>query len=282
MKTILAAALAALTLTGAGPGVSGALAADPPPFLREGRGEFEIVLIHGLGSNATVWAEVEPFLRGTFQVWSFELSGHGKTPPVERPSIAGEAARLQAFLDAQDIVYPTLVGHGVGGMIALRYALDNPARVHRLILLDTSAMPLSTPDQQVDTAAKLAADYDRTVALRYLNMSPSEDVTDRIVDDALRTDSASFISLLMSTNTFDVTGELDGLSVPLLVVGSELMFPEGVDSRHVLQHAGFGYARSLSFKRIERSGHFTMLERPVYLASVLLAFGVTAEHEFQH
>jgi pimeloyl-ACP methyl ester carboxylesterase len=70
--------------------------------------------------------------------------------------------------------------------------------------------------------------------------------------------------------------------VPLLVVGSELMFPEDMDSRHVLAHAGFDHARSLSFKRIERAGHFTMLERPVYLASVLLAFGVTAEYEFQH
>jgi pimeloyl-ACP methyl ester carboxylesterase len=276
MKTILAAALAAALLAGA------AQAADPPPFLREGRGEFEMVLIHGLGSNASVWAEVEPFLKGTFSVWSFELSGHGRTPPVENPSIAGEAARLGAFLDAQDIVYPTLVGHGVGGMIALRFALDNPSRVHRLILLDASAQPLATADQQLDTAAKLATDYDRTVAARYLNMSPSEEVTDRIVDDALRTDSATYISLLMSTNTFDVTAELDGLPVPLLVVGSELMFPEDMDSRHVLAHAGFDHARSLSFKRIERAGHFTMLERPVYLASVLLAFGVTAEYEFQH
>ncbi len=280
MTTILRTA-AALLLAACLAAPAPAQPAGTPP-VREGRGEYEMVLIHGLGSNAAVWQEVEPFLRGTFDVWTFELSGHGKTPPTDRPSIDGEAARLGTYLDEQDIAYPVLVGHGVGAMIALRYALDHPARVSRLILLDATAVQMATPDQQMDTAAKLASDYDQTVAQRYLHMSPNPDVTDRILDDALRTDSASFISLLMSTNSFDVTGELGALTVPLLIVGSELMFPEGVDSRHVLEHAGFGHARSLSFKRIERAGHFTMLERPVQLASVLLAFGVTADHQFQH
>jgi hypothetical protein len=68
----------------------------------------------------------------------------------------------------------------------------------------------------------------------------------------------------------------------MLIIGSELMFPSGLDSRQVLEEIGFGHARSLAFKRIELAGHFVMLERPVYTASVLLAFGVTAEYEFEH
>ena len=259
-----------------------AIGQDGPPPEIEGRGEFEMVLIHDLGSNAEVWDEVAPYLAGTFKVWRFELAGHGRTAPVARSSIDGEADRLAAFLAEEGIVYPTLVGHGIGGMIALRFALDHPSQVHRLLLIDTAPRQMATRDQQVDTAAKLAANYEETVALRYLNMSPREEITDRIVDDALRTDSASFVSLLLSTNTFDVTGELAGLTVPMLIIGSELMFPSGLDSRQVLEQIGFGHARSLAFKRIELAGHFVMLERPVYTASVLLAFGVTAEYEFQH
>ncbi len=282
MKTILTTVLAILVLATVPGARRDAAAAGPPEYLKEGRGEFEMVLIHDLGSNAKVWSDVDPYLRGTFKVWDFELSGHGKTPPVDHPTIKSEAARLGAYLDAEDIAYPTLVGHGVGGMIALRYALDNPARVHRLILLDCTAQPLTTPDEQLDTAAKLAANYDETVARRYLAMSPNPEVTQRILDDALRTDSASFISLLMSTNDFDVTHQLGELTVPMLIVGSELMFPEGVDSRAVLAQVGFGHAPSLSFKRMPQTGHFMMLERPVYLASVLLAFGVTADYEFEN
>jgi pimeloyl-ACP methyl ester carboxylesterase len=61
-----------------------------------------------------------------------------------------------------------------------------------------------------------------------------------------------------------------------------MMFPANEDSRRILEGVGFGSARTLSFKRIPNAGHFVMLEQPAYLASVLLAFGVTAEYEFEH
>jgi pimeloyl-ACP methyl ester carboxylesterase len=277
IASLVAAALVA-ACSSAAPATAQEAAAPAP----QSAPSYEIVLVHDIGSNAAVWDEITPFLQRTFAVWSFELAGHGKTPPVEHPSIETEVARLSAYIAAEGVTYPTLVGHGVGGMIALRYALDHPAQIHRLILIDTAPKQLATRDQQIDMAAKLAGNYEETVALRYLNMSPLEDVTERVVDDALRTDSASFVSLLMSTNEFDVTSELPGLSVPMLVIGSELMFPSGIDSREVLGHVGFVNARALAFKRIEGAGHFVMLERPVYTASVLLAFGVTAEYEFEH
>jgi 3-oxoadipate enol-lactonase/4-carboxymuconolactone decarboxylase len=261
----------------------GAAAADTDGEAAAAEGkkkEFEMVLVHGLGSNAKVWDEAAPYLGGPFEVWRFELAGHGTTAPVDQPTVASEAERLGAFLDANGIDYPTLVGHGLGGMIALRYALDNPARVHRLVVIDAAARQLASPAEQLELAASLKTDYDRTVAGRCLNLSPDPAITDRIIDDALRTDSASYVSLLMSTADYDMTPELPGLTVPLLVVGSELMFPAEVDSRHILQHLGFDHTRSLSFKRIANAGHYIMLERPVYTASVLMAFGVTPGYEF--
>ena len=105
-------------------------------------------------------------------------------------------------------------------------------------------------------------------------------MTERLVDTALRTDSASYINLLKSTFEYDVTGELPNLSVPLLIMGSEMMFPSGENSQAILHGVGFGNARSLSFKHVPMSGHFIMIERPIYMASVLLAFGVTDDHGF--
>ncbi|RKZ14832.1 hypothetical protein DRQ50_08350 [bacterium] len=242
--------------------------------------DFEIVLIHDLGSRASVWDETTPFLMGTFDVHTFELTGHGTTQPVRSTSIDLEARRLDAFLDEQDIEYPTLVGHGLGGMIALRYTLDHPARIHRLVLVDSAPRQLATDEQKQETLKQLATNYGPTVAERFLNMSPNPDITDMLVDTALRTDSASYINLLKSTFDYDVTDELPGMSVPLFIVGSEMMFPSGENSQAILHGVGFGKARSLSFKHIAMSGHFIMIERPVYLASVLLAFGVTEDHNF--
>jgi pimeloyl-ACP methyl ester carboxylesterase len=256
-----------------------AMAQPPEDFVDRGR--FEIVLIHGLGSNAEVWKDVVPFLKGTFTVRSFELSGHGKTPPVRDPTIETEADRLAQFILDEGLDYPTLVGHGLGGMVAMVYAIRNPAAVHRLVLMDTAPMQLADDEEKAKVALALAEDYDRFVASRFLNMTPDETVTERIVDTALRTDSATFISLLMSSFDFDVTEDLYNLSVPMLVIGSELMFPNSSSSRHMLEHYGYGAAKSLSFKRMGMTGHFMMLERPINLASVLLAFGVTADYQFE-
>ena len=273
LAVALAVALA-LTVTAA------AQEQQDPPQVFEGRGEHEMVLIHGLGSNADVWDECLAYLKGTFKVWTFELAGHGRTQPIVDPTVAKEAERLAAFLKEQGITYPTLVGHAMGGMIALQYTVDHPADVGRLILLDTAPMQLAGREQKAAVGQELANNYDKYVYSRFVNMTPNQEVTERIVDTALRTDSATFISLLMSSFDFDVSDQLYSLPVPLLVVGSELMFPGKDNSQHMLDHYGFGKARSLSFKRMGGTGHFMMLERPVYMASILLAFGVTAEYQF--
>ncbi len=251
-----------------------------PPEILEGRGEHEMILIHGLGGDADIWDECLPYLKGTFKVWTFELAGHGRTRPIPSPTIDKEVERLGAFIKDQGITYPTLVGHAMGGMIALRYTIDHPADVGRLIVLDAAPLQLASPEQKAAVGIELANDYDNFVYSRFINMTPNQEITERIVDTALRTDSATFISLLMSSFDFDVSDQLYSMPVPMLVVGSELMFPGKDQSQHQLEHYGFGKARSLSFKRMGGTGHFMMLERPVYLASVLLAFGVSADPQF--
>ena len=251
-----------------------------PPEIQEGRGEHEMILIHGLGGDADIWDDCLPYLKGTFKVWTFELAGHGRTQPIPNPTIEKEAERLGAFIKDQGIVYPTLVGHAMGGMIALRYTIDHPAEVGRIIVLDAAPLQLASEEQKAAVGIELANDYDKFVYSRFINMTPNQEVTERIVDTALRTDSATFISLLMSSFDFDVSEQLYSMPVPMLVVGSELMFPGKGQSQHQLEHYGFGKARSLSFKRMGGTGHFMMLERPVYLASVLLAFAVSADPQF--
>lgn len=254
----------------------------PPPEYQEGRGEFEMVLIHGLGASNEIWGSIKPYLAGTFKVWTFELAGHGETQPIADPTIEKESARLADFLKAEGIAYPTLVGHGLGGMVALQYSLDHPADVHRLIMIDSAPKQLATQEQKVQVARAVAEQYDEFVFTRYSNMSPEPDITEEIVHMALRTHKATFTSLLLSSFDYDLTEQLRELTVPLLVIGSELLFPDPDQSKQVLHQIGFSNAPALTFKRLGRTGHYVMLERPTYTASVLLAFAVTADYEFQH
>jgi pimeloyl-ACP methyl ester carboxylesterase len=211
----------------------------------EGRGELEMVLVHGLGSSAEVWDAIKPYLEGTFKVAIFEMAGHGTTQPIADPTIEKEVGRLAEFIKEKGFAYPTIVGHGMGGMIALKYALAHPADVHRLVMMDSAPIQLASPEQKKEVSDQLIDNYDEFVANRYMAMSPMPDVTELILDSALKTDSGTFVSLLLDSFDFDVTGELPTLSVPLLVVGSELLFPNSDVVRPILGQIGFGNARAL-------------------------------------
>jgi len=254
---------------------AGAAAADradttgSAPAWIEGRGENEIVLIHGLGANASIWDDLYPFLSGSFRVYRYELHGHGSTAPLPHATVAAEVAALREWIVAQDLVYPTLVGHGLGGMIAMQYTFDHPADVQRLIMIDAGPRQLADQQQKVEVATRLVEEYDRFVASQFINLSPLPEVNERAVDMALRTDSTTFASLLLSSFDWDLTEELPRQSVPMLVIGSQFYLPEEGSERQYLEQYGFGAARVLNFKRIAQTGHYLMLEKPAYLASVI-------------
>lgn len=245
--------------------------ADAPQWL-EGRGENEILFIHGLGANKTIWQEVTPYLAGSFDIHLYELHGHGETPVLESPTIDVEVVALRAWIEEQGLIYPTIVGHGMGGMIALQYTLDHPADVQRLIVMDAGPKQIASDDYKTEVAQALLDDYDQFVASHFVGISPIDAVNDKAVDMALRTDSATFASLLLSSFNWDITDRLPRQSVPMLVVGSAAYLPEVGYEQEFLTAYGYGSARALSFKRIDETGHYMMLEKPSYLASVISVY----------
>lgn len=238
----------------------------------EGFTERELVLIHGLGASAEIWQTIEPYLANSFQLHVYELHGHGTTDPLDDPTIQTETVALREWIESRELVYPTLVGHGLGGMIALQYAFDHPGDVDRLIVIDAGPRQLASDEQKAEIAQSLLDDYDRFVASHFVNISHDPQVCEQAIDWALRTDATTFTSLLLSSFDWDLTEDLPRQSVPMLVIGSASYLPEQGYERHFLEQYGYASARVLSFKRIEDTGHYLMLEKPTYLASVLTVY----------
>jgi pimeloyl-ACP methyl ester carboxylesterase len=242
------------------------------PAWIEGRGENELVLIHGLGANNSVWKDLRPYLVNTFDLHEYELHGHGDTRPLPDATIEAEAAALRSWIQEQGLIYPSLVGHGLGGMVAMQYAFDHPRDVQRLVVIDTAPRQLAAPELKEKVARAMLEDYDRFVASRYINTSHDPEINQMAVDMALRTDSATFASLLLSSFDWDLTEELSRQSVPMLVIGSEFFLPQDGYERAFLEEYGYGQARVLSFKRLAHTGHYCMLEKPAMLASIILVY----------
>jgi pimeloyl-ACP methyl ester carboxylesterase len=238
--------------------------------------EDAMILIHGLGSSADVWDQMLPDLSRAYHVWTWEMPGHGRTTPIPNASVETFTAELRRYVEENAIRRPTLVGHGIGGMIALQYAFDHPTEVGRVIVIDAAARQLADLEQKTYVAKQLASNYDRFIANYFQQLCPDEAITDRIIDQALRTDQITLTQLLISTFDYDLTDEIERQSVPILLIGSVLLFPSQESIPGRLAQMGFGKARSISYKAMESVGHFVMLEQPRYTASVILAFGLGA------
>jgi pimeloyl-ACP methyl ester carboxylesterase len=105
--------------------------------------EKPLVLVHGLGARATDWAPLLPELAAHgYHVYAPDLLGYGDSPKPRDgdASLAAEERITVGFLNAMHLQQPDVAGWSMGGWVAMKVALDFPARVRRLLLYDSAGM----------------------------------------------------------------------------------------------------------------------------------------------
>ncbi|MCV7232316.1 alpha/beta fold hydrolase [Mycobacterium branderi] len=95
-----------------------------------------ILLIHGIGDNSTTWEPVHAKLAQRFTVIAVDLLGHGQSDkPRADYSAAAYANGMRDLLSVLDIERVTVVGHSLGGGVAMQFAYQFPQLVERLVLV---------------------------------------------------------------------------------------------------------------------------------------------------
>jgi pimeloyl-ACP methyl ester carboxylesterase len=143
--------------------------ADAPLRLwveERGRGR-PLLLIHGLGANTYTWRKLVPALARTHRVITVDLKGFGRSdkPFDDAYGALDQAALLKALILRRGLTDLTLIGHSLGGGVALALAYDldrsRPGTVRKLVLISSIAyrqeLPLSLALLQVPVVAQLGA-----------------------------------------------------------------------------------------------------------------------------
>jgi pimeloyl-ACP methyl ester carboxylesterase len=100
-----------------------------------------LLLIHGIGDNSTTWDTVQSKLAQRFTVIAPDLLGHGKSDkPRADYSVAAYANGMRDLLSVLDIDHVTVVGHSLGGGVAMQFAYQFPQMVDRLILVGSGGV----------------------------------------------------------------------------------------------------------------------------------------------
>jgi pimeloyl-ACP methyl ester carboxylesterase len=145
-----------------------------------------ILLIHGIGDNSTTWNTIQANLAQRFTVIAPDLLGHGQSDkPRADYSVAAYANGMRDLLSVLDIERVTIVGHSLGGGVAMQFAYQFPQLVERLILVSAGGV---TKDVNVLLRlASLPMGSEALALLRLPLMLPAVQIAGQIVGRAIGT-----------------------------------------------------------------------------------------------
>ncbi len=111
---------------------------------RSGQGT-PLVILHGLFGTLENWGSQTRTFADQFSVYAVDLRNHGRSPHASECDYASMAADVIELLDDEGLTQVDLLGHSMGGKVAMQLALNHPQRVRRLVVVDIA--PVSYPPQ---------------------------------------------------------------------------------------------------------------------------------------
>ncbi len=289
-KRLLAAGGATALLTGffsysvptqAG-AVTAAPAANPAPSFKPTRFSVEtrgsgrdVILIPGLASSSAVWngtvAGVPGYRYHLIQVNGFSGSAPGGN--AQGKVVSGVADEIARYILAKGLKRPALVGHSMGGTVALMVAARRPDLVGKVMVVDMTPQPAGFVGQSAAGVRGLAD------ALQALTATPNGR---RLVENAMemfggpqprdrRSDTGVVARATHELAVTDLTAELARMEAPLTVIYAV----PAPDQRPILQdryQAAYRAKPDARLVRVDGSGHMIMFDQPAKFRAELKAF----------
>jgi len=198
-------------------------------YRRQGSGP-PVLLIHGVGGDASNWDAVAQRLAARFDVIAMDLRGHGKsdliTGPLRAQDLAHDAVQV---LNEAGVTKCSVVGLSLGGAVALGLTLDFPSRVDKLAVIGTvcgrtqeeKARALDRVEflKRNGTAALADANRGRWFTDAFRKAYP--DIVESRVAQVKACDAASYLHAFTVFCTADFVDRLHQIQVPTLIITGE-------------------------------------------------------------
>jgi pimeloyl-ACP methyl ester carboxylesterase len=219
------------------------------------------VLVHGWALDRRLWDGLAPRLAARYRVVTLDLAGHGESGRQRAQwTMAAYGQDVKAVVEAVNAEEIVLVGHSMGGPVALEAARRMPERVNGVVLIDTLLdVEQRTPPDQIEAFARqLEADYKTTLthfSAEYLFAPGTPKVVrERVLGHATAMPPEISIALLRQSWTYDPLPALREIKAPIRAVNAD-KFPTNVEvnRRHMP-----GFQAII----VAGTGHYPMLEDP--------------------
>jgi pyruvate dehydrogenase E2 component (dihydrolipoamide acetyltransferase) len=244
-------------------------------FLRLGADGGEstpVLLVHGFSGDLNSWALTQPVLAEAREAIALDLPGHGSsTKEVGAGDVGALAAAALDFMDALGLERAHLVGHSLGGAIALQLALDHPERAASLTLIASVALGPEISMDFIDGLIAAKRNKHMRAVLEMLVHDPAtigrELVEEKIrfkridgVDAALR--GIAEAAFGGGEQSLALAGRLGDLAVPAQVIW-------GAGDRIVPASHAEGLPETIAVHILPEAGHMVHMEKAAEVTALI-------------
>lgn len=227
-----------------------------------------VVLIHGAGGDHLHWPVQIRRLSG-HRVYALDLPGHGKSNGHGLQKIADYGERVLGWMNAVQLSRAVVVGHSMGGAIALWLGVHHPDRLYGLGLVGTGArLPVNqvlieetAHESTFNQAVKRITDWSFSPATDRKVIELAHQRLKEVRPGVLHGD-------FLACSRFDLTQETASINLPAVILC-------GKDDRMTPPEYSESLARKIKNSRLEivpEAGHMVMIEQPARTAEIIRRF----------
>lgn len=232
-----------------------------PPDLSRGE---TLLCLHGAGGNGAQFDDLASRLAESHSPIAFDQPGHGRSGGLDSlGSIERMADFAEAFASKLGLPPRVLVGHSMGGQVALQMALTDPASVRALVLVGSGAK-IELPEAMLEQSRLVTEGKARRQFMKEAySPKASPEVMRRGFIEDLKTDPRAQYGDLLAVADFDVVARLSELQLPTLVVRGDAEMLEAQSAELAEKIPG---AASVV---VPDAGHLVPIEQPDGLAKAI-------------
>lgn len=239
-----------------------------------------LIILHGLFGTLDNWQTLAKQLSDSFMVYIIDQRNHGRSPHVDQIDYPSMANDLHEFMEANWIYEAHLLGHSMGGKTAMQFAVDFPAMVNKLVVVDIAPKAYEAGHDAIFQALMsidLSAIENRSAAEEaFLQLIPDKGITQFLLKNLSRNKENGGYQWKMNLPVIyrDYPNIIAGLTSNDSFAGDTL-FIRGGKSDYILDNDESNikkYFPTAEIKTVEGAGHWVHAEAPGELLAMLRAF----------
>ncbi len=230
-----------------------------------------LVFLHYFGGSGESWNWVIEKLSGKYQCIAITLPGFGGSTPLKKPSIENYAQYIQKELQSKEVTRYTLIGHSMGGKIALEIASAAPPDSVQQVILIAPSPPTFEPTPEKEKE-RMLHHTEPGVAEKLVKSAVKKTLSEEqyflALKTQLSTDPATWQWWILDGMNHSIAEKLHHLSIPVTILASE---DDPVISTELINNQIVPYINNAELISTKGIGHLSPLEDPEWIAEQIVS-----------